>query len=93
MNKPAATAALIGRAVAALEGRGKVVAGIMATADKSAVVLTVEGLAALISSGALPLPDTVARTEPLTQPRAPANDDPQALDAELAAWRAEHGPH
>jgi hypothetical protein len=93
MNRPAATAALIGRAVAALEGRGKVVAGVMATADKAAVVLTVEGLAALVARGVLTLPGATATTGGLTTPPLPESSAVVDLDDELQNWASNHAPH
>jgi len=98
MNRPAATAALIGRAVAALEGRGKVVAGVMATADKAAVVLTVEGLAALVARGVLTLPPNTALGAPLatgglTTPPLPESSAAVDLDDELQNWASNHAPH
>lgn len=93
MNRPAATAALIGRAVAALEGRGKVVAGVMATADKAAVVLTLEGLAALVARGVLTLPGGVAATGGLTTPPPPESSAVVDLDDELQNWASNHAPH
>lgn len=93
MNRPAATAALIGRAVAALEGRGKVVAGVMATADKAAVVLTVEGLAALVARGVLTLPGTGVTTGDLTTPPSPESSAAIDLDDELQNWASKHAPH
>lgn len=93
MNRPAATAALIGRAVAALEGRGKVVAGVMATADKAAVVLTVEGLAALVARGVLTIPGAVATTAGLTTPPSPESSAVVDLDDELQNWASNHAPN
>lgn len=87
MNKPAASAALIARAVAALEGQGKVVCGVMATADKAAIVLTAEGLAALAAGGRLTAAPGGDLTATAKGESAGAAVD---LDDELQGWAHDH---
>ncbi len=83
MNTPAASKAAIARAIAALESEGKTVMGVLATADKAALVLTEAGLTALLGQ-----PDGAR----LLTPATPASPDAD-LDAELAAWDARHAPN
>ena len=85
VNKPAASAALIARAVAALEGQGKVVCGVMATADKAAIVLTAEGLAALAAGG--------LTAQGLTAGAKGESVAPVDLYHELEGWAQDHASH